>query len=624
MRIMKSFQTFVRTLGPVEQGQVVASTAVVVSMITIISARAATGQPPQLMEFISVLTVGLFGLVTVSFSLHYGRQMDAQQRHLLALNSLAETLSRLTEPARVLESSMKKVMGFFETPFGWVYTIEDGIPVLTFSAGTKADFFSAAAIPSDARSDWYSVPHVCRERMRTKEGVITPDLKNLGIQFWVSIPFSVENSVSGFVAVAGPKYAPTHPSQTELVQALGNAISVALTNAWLFDQLNGSRRQYADLFENAPDIYLSVGSDRTILDCNATGARALGADKRDIIGKKVEECFAVDRRTAARELFDRTLSRGDALRDEEELMENADGRHFYVNLNSSLVLDSEGHTVTARIVARDISERKKMEAAILHVQKLDSIGNLAGGIAHDFNNLLAAVLGSANIMRRQLGEDPRVSKYIDIVESSARRGSTLTRQLLTFARKTERRTNTIDVNALVTDTLVLFERATDKRITIETKYSSEVIATSGDEGQIQQAVLNLLANAREAMPDGGVLRVETDSLFADARRTSEFAAVRPGPFITIRVSDSGRGIPRDIQGRVFEPFYSTKDQGTGLGLSVVYGVAQSHGGFVTLESMPGRGTSVDLALPASLHQVAGTSPAPHHSARHGRAPDYRR
>ena len=359
MRIMKSFQTFVRTLGPVEQGQVVASTAVVVSMITIISARAATGHAPQLMDFISVLTVGLFGLVTVAFSLRYGRQMDAQQRHLLALNSLAESLSRLADPVSVLEHSMKKVMGFFETPFGWVYMIEEGKAVLSFSTGTKADFFSAAAIPADILTAWYASPHVCRERVHAHDGAITPDLKALGIQFWTSIPFTVENTMSGFIAVAGPKYAPAQPSQTELVQALGHAISVALTNAWLFDQLNRSRRQYADLFENAPDIYLSVASDRTILDCNATGARFLGADKRDIIGRKVEEFIAADRRDAAKELFERTLSRGEAFRDEEELMVNAEGRNFYVNLNSSLVLDSEGHTVTARIVARDISRTEE-------------------------------------------------------------------------------------------------------------------------------------------------------------------------------------------------------------------------------------------------------------------------
>ncbi|MGA9121561.1 MAG: ATP-binding protein [Bacteroidota bacterium] len=597
MRIIRSFQKFVRTLGPVEQAQVVASTAVVVSMITIISAMAATRQSPRLMDFISILTVGLFGLVTVTFSLRYGRQMDAQQRHLLALNSLADTLSQITDPQFVLESALKKVMGFFDTPSGWVYMIQGERISLSIARGTTGDFLGASGISRESLATWCAAPHLTRERVSDAGGAISQELKNQGIQFWATIPFSIENSLAGFLAVAGPTYSRAQPSQFELVQALGNQISVALTNAWLFEQLTRSRRQYADLFENAPDIYLSVSSDGTILDCNTTGAKMLNAGKTDIIGRKIEEWFAADRRAAVRSSFEQMLSRRDAIRDEEETMEDAAGRRFSVLLNSSLVLDSEGRMVTARVVARDITERKKMEAAILHAQKLDSIGNLAGGIAHDFNNLLAAVLGSANIMRRQMGEDERLKKYLDIVESSARRGSTLTRQLLTFARKTERQVNAIDVNAIVNDTLALFQRGADKRMTVETALSTESLTTNGDEGQIQQAVLNLFANARDAMPDGGVLRIETGAIFADGHITHEFSSVRPGPFVTIRVSDTGSGIPRELQGRVFEPFFSTKDHGTGLGLSVVYGVVQSHGGFINLESLPGSGTSVTLFLP---------------------------
>jgi PAS domain S-box-containing protein len=608
MRIIRSFQKFVRTLGPVEQAQVVASTAVVVSMVTIISAMAATGQSPRLMDFISILTVGLFGLVTVSFSLRYGRQMDAQQRHLLALNSLADTLNQLTDPRIVLENALKKVMGIFDASSGWVYLLQGERATLTVGLGIGADFLTASEVSRDANPAWFAVPHVCRERLADSQGIITRDLKALGVQFWASIPFSVENSVAGFLVVSGQKFPPLRPSQFELAQALGNQISVALTNASLFEQLDRSRRQYADLFENAPDIYLSVASDGTILDCNTTGAKMLGASKGEILGRHVEEWFAADRRVSVRALFERMLNRVDALRDEEETMQDVSGRRFPVLLNSSLVLDSEGRMLTARVVARDITERKKMETAILHAQKLDSIGNLAGGIAHDFNNLLAAVLGSANIMRRQMGDDGRLTKYIDIVESSARRGSTLTRQLLTFARKTERQVITIDVNTLVRDTLALFERGTDKRIVIETALSAETLTVSGDEGQLQQAVLNVLANARDAMPGGGVLRIETNGIFADGRLTHDFSSVRPGPFVSVRVSDTGQGIPRELQGRVFEPFFSTKDQGTGLGLSVVYGVVQSHGGFINLESLPGSGTSVTMFLPrvsAKAHPSRG-------------------
>ncbi len=270
---------------------------------------------------------------------------------------------------------------------------------------------------------------------------------------------------------------------------------------------------------------------------------------------------------------------------------------FPVTLNSSLVFDEKGATVNARIVARDISEQKLMEAALLHAQKIDSIGNLAGGIAHDFNNILAAVLGSASIMRRRLTAKSKLYKYVEIIESSARRGSSLTRQLLTFARKTETLVKLVDINALITETLHLFQRSVTKEIEVITHLTETGGTVNGDDGQIQQALLNLFLNARDAMPEGGTLTIGTAVTMADAHTMSQFSSIKPGPFVVITISDTGCGIERSIQNRVFEPFFTTKDSGTGLGLSVVYGVVQSHGGFINLESEVGRGATFSVYLP---------------------------
>ena len=194
---------------------------------------------------------------------------------------------------------------------------------------------------------------------------------------------------------AAPRFAPPPPVHPELLQAFGHQISVALTNVYLFEEIRKSRHQYADLFENAPDIYLSVGAAGLILDCNDTGTRMLGAPKERLRGRPCEEVFAPAHREGVRAMLHGLLERGEPLRNTEELMVRADGEEFPVHLNSSRVVDERGGTVSVRIVARDITERKKMEAAVLHAQKIDSIGNLAGGTAHDFNNLLTAILGSA-------------------------------------------------------------------------------------------------------------------------------------------------------------------------------------------------------------------------------------
>jgi PAS domain S-box-containing protein len=606
-------RAFLRTLGPVEQAQMVASTAVVVSMATILSAMLLTGQPPRLMDFISILTVGTIGFTSVYFSLQYSRQLDEQRRQLLALYTIAETVNVVAELEVVLQTALDKISEMLRTPYGWVYLREGNALALRCARGTSLDFFTANGIPSQRASTWLHQPRVERESVRETPHRIGPALRDLGVRFWASIPLRTKEAPAGTLIVAGAEFEMFTPKQAELLEAFGNQMSVAISNARLFERLRASERQFADLFENAPDIYLTVDRRHVVVACNTTGAGFLGRPKDLIIGRQFEVLFGEDRRTDLHGRIENMFEAGKPLRDIEEQMLTTGGTVMHVALNSSLLVDERGSVVHARIVARDISERKRMEAALLHAQKIDSIGNLAGGIAHDFNNILSAILGSASIMRRHLAERSRLGKYVEIVESSARRGSSLTRQLLTFARKTETFIKPVDCNALVTETLHLFERSVTKEIDLRTDLSTEPLIVNGDEGQIQQALLNLLLNARDAMPAGGILTVSTRPTVADASTSSRFSSVRPGPFVLMRVSDTGKGMSREMQNRVFEPFYTTKDHGTGLGLSVVYGVVQSHGGFVDLESEPGRGTTFAVYLPrvaASIHAPSQRRRAP--------------
>jgi PAS domain S-box-containing protein len=588
-------RAFIRDLGPVEQAQVVASTAVVVSMTTIISAMAVTGQAPRLMDFISILTVGTIGFVSVYFSLHYSRQLDEQRRQLLALNTIAEAVNQVVELDYVLQTALTRITDLLGLQFGWIYMLEGKTLGLKTSRGTRIDFLEQSGLGTDARVEWLNKPRVRWERLGT--GDAPGAFKDLDIRFWASIPLRTKESISGALVVAGRDVEMFSAKQAELMEAFGNQISVALTNAQLFEQLKRSERRYADLFEHAPDLYFSIDRRHVILGCNTTGAGMLGKVQNEVLGRTFADLFVPERRQAIEAMVERMFAEGKTLKDVEEQMVRENGQAFYVNLNSSLETDERGAIVNARIVARDITDRKQMEGALLHAQKIDSIGNLAGGIAHDFNNILAAVLGSASIMRRRLTEKAPLAKYVDIIESSARRGSSLTRQLLTFARKTETLVRPVDINGLIEETLQLFQRSVTKEIVVETALTAETAMVNGDDGQIQQALLNLFLNARDAMPEGGRLRVSTSVLLADAHTISRFSSVTPGPFVRITVADTGRGISREIQTRVFEPFFTTKDHGTGLGLSVVYGVVQSHGGFIDLDSDVGQGATFSLYLP---------------------------
>ena len=589
---LHAFRSFVRNLGLVEQSQVVASTVVVVSMVTIIAAILASGQTPRGTDFISILTVGVIGSAGVYFSLRYSRELDDQRRQLLAVNTIAEAVNREAEFETVLQTALTAAATQLNSPFGWIYLVEGGRPALKCSRGSDVDF----AAGDGASPAWLSSPQLHRERLAA-EGEIPPHLKQLGIQSWASVPLRTQEQVNGALVVAAPEFDHFSPKQADLLEAFANQIVTAVNKAQLFELLRQSERRYADLFENSPDIYFTVGGNHAVLACNSTGAALLGYPKESIVGRPFESFFTAERRAALHGLVDRVFREGYTLRNAEERMVTAAATTIDVHLNSSLLRDSAGQTVSARVVARDISERKRMEAALLHAQKIDSIGNLAGGIAHDFNNILASILGSATILRKRTSPTGKLAKYLEIIETAARRGSSLTRQLLTFARKAETRVEQVDVNAIITDTLQLFQRSVSKGIVVQTRLTEDPTDVNGDEGQIQQALLNLFLNARDAMPDGGTLTVTTASLDVEADAAAQFSAPRPGPFVRIDVADTGTGIDPAIQQRVFEPFFTTKDQGTGLGLSVLYGVVQNHGGFITLDSQPGHGTRFGVFLP---------------------------
>lgn len=590
---------FFRNLGPVEQAQIVSSTAVIVSMSTIVASMLATGQEPRLMDFISVLTIGLIGYMSVYFSLTYSRQLDEQRRQLLALNEITEAVNRVVQLDLVLETALAKTTELLNAGFGWIYMLDGNRLVMNCSRGTSLDFLALTDPSRENSAAWLHQPRVEHDGLPGSTKSIHPSLRELGVRFWTSIPLKSKDKVVGTLIIGGEDFDQFTGRQAELMEAFGNQISVAVGNAQLFERVRQSERQYADLFEHSPDIYLNVNRNHIIVGCNNTGAEILGYPKQEILGKPYEEFFAPDRREHIRELVSRMFEEGTRLRDVEDQMVQKDGHTLFVSLNSTLVFDERGASVNARIVAHDITERKKMEGAILHAQKIDSIGNLAGGIAHDFNNILASILGSASIMRRRMSEGDAFYKYVEIIEVAARRGSSLTRQLLTFARKTETFTKAVDINGLVRDTLHLFERSISKEIVIDAQLTSDNVLVSGDEGQIQQALLNLFLNARDAMPQGGTLTISTSVTMADATTTSQFTSVKPGPFVCVKVSDSGTGIEKDIQSRIFEPFFTTKDHGTGLGLSVLYGVVQNHGGFINLDSETGRGTTFTLFLPRS-------------------------
>jgi PAS domain S-box-containing protein len=257
------------------------------------------------------------------------------------------------------------------------------------------------------------------------------------------------------------------------------------------------------------------------------------------------------------------------------------------------IVGIQGVNIDVTDLRRAERDKADVERQLHHAQKMEAVGTLAGGIAHDFNNLLTGIIGSADLLSRQLdgGGSVEQLRRVEMIKSSAFQASRLTRQLLKFARRDKGEEEPVDIGRLIEDTLVMVEHTFDKRIVVERHVEAREPVVRGDPGQLQQVLLNLAVNARDAMPDGGTLRIVV-------RDASGGAGDGPG-FVEVEVSDSGEGMPPEVLGRVFEPFFTTKKsgRGTGMGLAVVFGIVESHGGTIDVSSEEGRGTSFSVRLP---------------------------
>ena len=248
---------------------------------------------------------------------------------------------------------------------------------------------------------------------------------------------------------------------------------------------------------------------------------------------------------------------------------------------------------------QDITDYKQLEEQFLQAQKLEGLGRLAGGIAHDFNNLLTVIDGYSHLAHRETREGDPIRDYIDEVQRAAHSATALTRQLLVFSRKQVIQAQPVDLNGVVSDVQKMLHRMVGEDINLTVKLSSAVGPIMADPGQMQQVLMNLVVNARDAMPRGGSIFLETSSITIDEAYQERHADVRPGSYVLLAVSDTGIGMDDTVKSRIFEPFFTTKPRGvgTGLGLSTVYGIVKQSGGWIWVYSEVGKGTTFKVYLP---------------------------
>jgi len=348
------------------------------------------------------------------------------------------------------------------------------------------------------------------------------------------------------------------------------------------------------IFESSLDLILVVDGSGRIQRASPAARDILGCAPEALVGREVAALACEDdaERMRARLLG---LGTGEPMRDFQCRVRHADGHAVALSWNGV----GDGTEQRYFLVGRDLSEHLKLEQQLRHAQRLDAIGQLTGGVAHDFNNILTVITGTIDALAISVKGDPQVAALVKLMDEAAERGAQLTRQLLAFARKQPLQPRDIDVNALVADTMAMLRPTLGEHIEIETHLEETAWHAFVDPGQLAAAILNLAVNARDAMPEGGKLTIETDNVVLDEAYCAAYAEVRPGPYAMIAITDTGCGIPPDIRDKVFEPFFTTKSpgRGTGLGLSMVYGFIKQSGGHIRIYSETGQGTTFRMYLP---------------------------
>lgn len=362
-------------------------------------------------------------------------------------------------------------------------------------------------------------------------------------------------------------------------------------------ELNKSELMLRSLFENANDGIVIMDRNGIILDVNQKACEIHGFDRNALIGVNIELLEREENKHVFRERINRILN-GESLLFETQHYRK-DGSKVSLEVSAKTV-EVEGNLLI-QAFHRDITEKKTLQEHLFQSQKMDSIGTLAGGIAHDFNNILTVILGHVELIHTDGELDEKSIKRLNVIEDASRKAGDMISKLLGFARRSNYEILPFDLNNVIEDTVKLLERVIEKRISINLELDKSIPLIEGDINQIEQVVMNLIVNARDAITGKGFISIRTSSIVVEKGVYGIPAYIRPREYVLLRISDTGCGIPADIINKIFEPFFTTKERGkgTGLGLSMVYGIIKEHRGYITVESKINEGSIFDIYIPAS-------------------------
>jgi PAS domain S-box-containing protein len=433
-------------------------------------------------------------------------------------------------------------------------------------------------------------------------------------------PRSIPSKIVGVYAIVSSLWIFFSDSLLEiLVQDPHSMARIAMMKGWLFVMVTStllfflirryvtqlkifnvtlleSERRFRELMEKVHMIAIILDGRANITFCNDFLLQLTGWTREELIGRNWFDTFIPDYiRADVEKVFSQGIANGEIVAHHENGILTRNGAECLIIWDNTLLRNAVGTVVGVASLGLDITERRYMEAQLLQSQKMESIGTLAGGVAHDFNNILTVIMSCAAMLRLKPDDRERTQQLIYQIENSSHRAANLTRSLLAFSRKQLIQPRKIDLNTVISTMHEFLERIIGEDVALTTDLCKGDVPVLADSGQIEQVVMNLVGNARDAMPDGGSLTIQTGIM----QQVLDSGRVLSGPFAFLKITDSGSGIAPHKHKRIFEPFYTTKEmgKGTGLGLSMAYGIIQQHNGWITLDSEIGKGSCFTIFLP---------------------------
>ncbi|MDD5007102.1 MAG: response regulator [Syntrophorhabdaceae bacterium] len=365
--------------------------------------------------------------------------------------------------------------------------------------------------------------------------------------------------------------------------------------------LRSAEEKYRAIFENAMEGIFQVTPDGSFIIANPALAYMQGYDSPEELINSITDIGRQLHVNPERRLeLVRLLNEEGAVHNFEAQLYRKDGSTNWVSIDARTIRNKNGETLYYEGAVEHITERKQLQSQLLQAQKIEAIGTLAGGIAHDFNNILTAIIGYCNLLQVKIDGDDPARIYADHILASAEKAAGLTQSLLAFSRKQPIELKPHKVNGIIKETEKLLRRLIPEDIYLEIIYDDDDITVMADVTHMEQVLMNMATNARDAMPQGGVFRIGTKVVTLDDEFRKIHGYGNAGTYALISVSDTGCGMDETTKKKVFDPFFTTKEvgKGTGLGLSIVYGIIKQHNGYITLESKPDRGTTFHIYLPA--------------------------